>query len=227
MVDAVKPHVAGYFTRSRERAGRRRAPIRAMVKRALLLVAAVIAVAAVLAFTVSPISPQTAWAALTASAIKEGPNTPAPRSGAKALKILHVDVMKLASDYSHKRLPRRLLRPHEEGAQATSAAPRSACSRSPSSTRSCRSRSSRSPPRRSRRATPRHRLPLRQREQQAPRPRRREVGRRRVPPRPPERLAPAPVARGAATSRGRARTRSPRASPRRARARPPRRCAPS
>lgn len=74
-----------------------------MAKRALLLVAAMTAVAAVLAFTVSPISPQTAWAALTAAPIKEGRNTPAPHSGQKALKILHVDVMKLASDYAHKR----------------------------------------------------------------------------------------------------------------------------
>jgi hypothetical protein len=74
-----------------------------MRKRALLLVAAVMAVVAVLAFTVSPISPQTAWAALTAKPIKEGPNTPAPRNGTKALKILRADVMKLAHDYKHKR----------------------------------------------------------------------------------------------------------------------------
>jgi hypothetical protein len=74
-----------------------------MRKRALILVAAVTAVAAVLAFTVSPISPQTAWAAITAKAIKEGPNTPAPKSGKKALKILRADVMKAARDYSHKR----------------------------------------------------------------------------------------------------------------------------
>jgi hypothetical protein len=74
-----------------------------MVKRALLLVAAVTSVAAVLAFTVSPISPQTAWSALTAAAIKEGPNTAAPHSGKKALTILRADVMKLASDYKHKR----------------------------------------------------------------------------------------------------------------------------
>jgi hypothetical protein len=74
-----------------------------MVKRALLLVAAVTVVAAVLAFTVSPISPQTAWAALTAASIKEGPNTPAPRSGAKALRILRADVVRIARDYAHKR----------------------------------------------------------------------------------------------------------------------------
>lgn len=73
-----------------------------MAKRALLIVAATTAVAAVLAFTVSPISPQTAWAALTAAPIKEGRNTPAPHSGKKALKILHVDVMKLAHDYAHR-----------------------------------------------------------------------------------------------------------------------------
>jgi hypothetical protein len=74
-----------------------------MLKRALLVVVAVTAVAASLAFTVSPISPQMAWAALTAAAIKEGPSTPAPRSGTKALKILRADVMKIAHDYSHKR----------------------------------------------------------------------------------------------------------------------------
>ena len=74
-----------------------------MLRRALLVVAAATAVATVLSFTVSPISPQTAWAALTAAAIKERPNTPAPRSGKKALKILHADVMKIAHDYSHKR----------------------------------------------------------------------------------------------------------------------------
>ena len=74
-----------------------------MAKRALLVVAAAIAVAAVLAFTVSPISPQTAWAALTAAPIKEKPNTPAPHVGRKALKILRADVMKIASDYKHKR----------------------------------------------------------------------------------------------------------------------------
>jgi hypothetical protein len=74
-----------------------------MPKRALLAAAAVAAVAAVLAFTVSPISPQTAWAAITATAIKEGPNTPAPHSNKKALKILHADVLKIASDYAHKR----------------------------------------------------------------------------------------------------------------------------
>jgi hypothetical protein len=74
-----------------------------MVKRALLVVAAVTVVATALAFTVSPISPQTAWAALTAAAIKEGPSTPAPRSGRKALKILHADVMKIAHDYAHQR----------------------------------------------------------------------------------------------------------------------------
>jgi len=74
-----------------------------MVKRALCMVAALVAIAGVLAFTVSPISPQTAWAALTAAAIKEKPNTPAPRSGKKALKILHADVKKIASDYAHYR----------------------------------------------------------------------------------------------------------------------------
>jgi hypothetical protein len=74
-----------------------------MLKRTLLFVAAVAAVAGVLAFTVSPISPQTAWSALTAPAIKEGPNTPAPSSATKALKILRRDVLKIAHDYKHKR----------------------------------------------------------------------------------------------------------------------------
>src|SRR3954451_17203800 len=74
-----------------------------MLRRALIGFATVIAVAGVLSFTVSPISPQTAWAALTAPAIKEGRNTPAPRNGSKALKILRADVKKLAADYKHKR----------------------------------------------------------------------------------------------------------------------------
>jgi hypothetical protein len=74
-----------------------------MLKRALLVVAATTAVATVLAVTVSPISPTVAWAALTSAPIKEGPNTPAPHNGRKALTILHADVMKIASDYSHKR----------------------------------------------------------------------------------------------------------------------------
>lgn len=80
---------------------RRRADHVRMLKRALCLVAAVIAIATVLAYTVSPISPSVAWAALTAKPIVEGKSTPAPRSTAKALKILHVDVLKLASDYAH------------------------------------------------------------------------------------------------------------------------------
>jgi hypothetical protein len=74
-----------------------------MVKRAILVLAAVIAVAGVLAFTVSPISPTVAWAALTAAQIKEGPNKPAPHSAKQALTILKADVTKIASDYSHKR----------------------------------------------------------------------------------------------------------------------------
>ena len=74
-----------------------------MVKRALLVVAAAFVLATVLAFTVSPISPAVAWAALTAAPIKEGPNTPAPRNSTKALKILEANVMKIASDYRHKR----------------------------------------------------------------------------------------------------------------------------
>jgi hypothetical protein len=73
-----------------------------MWKRALLVVAATTAVAAVLAFTVSPISPAVAWSALTAAPIKEPPNTPAPRTNKKALKILRADVMTIAHDYSHK-----------------------------------------------------------------------------------------------------------------------------
>lgn len=50
-----------------------------------------VVVAAVLACTVSPIVAQAA------------PNTPAPRSGKKALKILRADVMKIVHDYAHKR----------------------------------------------------------------------------------------------------------------------------
>jgi hypothetical protein len=74
-----------------------------MLKRALSVVGATVVVATVLAVTVSPISPQAAWAALTAAPIKEAKPTPAPRSGKKALKILRADVMKLAHDYAHKR----------------------------------------------------------------------------------------------------------------------------
>ncbi len=74
-----------------------------MVKRALCVAAAALSVATVLAFTVSPISPAVAWAALTAAPIKEARNTPAPHNGHKALKILHADVMKIAHDYAHKR----------------------------------------------------------------------------------------------------------------------------
>ena len=61
-----------------------------MSKRALLGVAAVTAITAVLAFTVSP----------TAAAVAR---TAAPRNGRTAHKILRADVMKLARDYSHKR----------------------------------------------------------------------------------------------------------------------------
>ena len=43
-------------------------------------------VAGVLAFTVSPISPTVAWAALTAAQIKEGPNKPAPHTAKQAIK---------------------------------------------------------------------------------------------------------------------------------------------
>jgi len=59
-----------------------------MVKRALCSVAALVAVAAVLSFTVSPVSAR---------------NTPAPHRGKEALRILHTDVLKIASDYRHKR----------------------------------------------------------------------------------------------------------------------------
>ncbi len=65
-----------------------------MLKRALVTLAAVVAIASVLAFTASP---------MTAAPIKAGKSTPAPKSGKKALKILRVDVLKIARDYSHKR----------------------------------------------------------------------------------------------------------------------------
>jgi hypothetical protein len=74
-----------------------------MLKRSLYLLAAVVAVASALAFTVSPVSPQAAWAAITAAPIKEAKSTPAPKNAKKALKILHKDVKKLAHDYAHKR----------------------------------------------------------------------------------------------------------------------------
>ena len=74
-----------------------------MLKRAALLIAAIVAIGSILAFTVSPVSPTVAWAALTAAPIHQGKNKPAPHSGREALKLLRVDVMKLASDYAHKR----------------------------------------------------------------------------------------------------------------------------
>lgn len=74
-----------------------------MLKRALCGGAAVISIATVFAFTVSPISPTVAWAAISAAPIKEKPNTPPPRNGKKALKILRISVMTIASDYAHKR----------------------------------------------------------------------------------------------------------------------------
>jgi hypothetical protein len=55
-----------------------------------------------LAYAFSPISPSVALSALTAPAIKEGRAVPAPHNQ-KALRILHVDVEKIASDYAHKR----------------------------------------------------------------------------------------------------------------------------
>jgi hypothetical protein len=74
-----------------------------MVKRAICVLVATFSIASVLAFTVSPISPSVAWAALTAQEIKEKPNTPAPRSAKRAIKILRHNVKKLASDYAHHR----------------------------------------------------------------------------------------------------------------------------
>ncbi len=187
---------AAYFTRSRERSAHRRAPMtKRMVKRALLLVAAVAAVAAVLAFTVSPISPQTAWAALTAAAIKEGPNTPAPHSGKKALRILHADVMKLAHDYAHKRYRAvcsdltKKERNHLGGTSKCMLAIAVLNAFVPIKKFTITAAEAREDPR------ARHGLRLRQREPEARRPRRRAVGRRFVPPRPPERLAPQVLAR--------------------------------
>ena len=74
-----------------------------MLKRALSIIATTAAVATVLAFTVSPIPPQAAWAALTAAPIREAKSSPAPTHGKKALKILRADVTKIAHDYAHKR----------------------------------------------------------------------------------------------------------------------------
>jgi hypothetical protein len=61
-----------------------------MAKRALCGVAAVVTVAASLAFTVSP----------TAASVRR---TAAPRTGKAAVKILRADVAKLARDYAHRR----------------------------------------------------------------------------------------------------------------------------
>ena len=61
-----------------------------MVKRALCGVAVVVTLATGLAFAVSPTAASAA-------------HTAAPRNERKALKILRADVVKLASDYSHRR----------------------------------------------------------------------------------------------------------------------------
>jgi hypothetical protein len=73
------------------------------MKHALCLSVAVVAFAAVLAAASSPISPTEALADLTARTIKEGPAVPAPRTRTRAMKVLVVDVKKLARDFAHKR----------------------------------------------------------------------------------------------------------------------------
>jgi hypothetical protein len=74
-----------------------------VVRRALLLSLALVALAFGLAAAVSPISPAAALADLTAQSIKEGPTVRAPRSAPRARKILVKDVKKLAGDFAHKR----------------------------------------------------------------------------------------------------------------------------
>ena len=73
------------------------------MRRALVLSLAMVALALGLAAAVSPISPAAALADLTAQSIKEGPTVRAPRSAARARKVLVRDVKKLAGDFAHKR----------------------------------------------------------------------------------------------------------------------------
>jgi hypothetical protein len=73
------------------------------MRRALILSFALVAVVLGLAAVVSPISPTAALADLTARPIKEGHTAPAPRSVARARRILAADVKKLAGDFAHKR----------------------------------------------------------------------------------------------------------------------------
>jgi hypothetical protein len=71
--------------------------------RAVFLSVLLVVLAVGLAAAVSPISPASALAVLTAKAIKEGPTGPAPKSAARARKVLVKDVTKLAGDFAHKR----------------------------------------------------------------------------------------------------------------------------
>jgi hypothetical protein len=73
------------------------------MRRAVLLSVFLVTCAFGLAAAFSPISPAAALAALTAPAIKEGPTGPAPKSAARARKVLVKDVKKLAGDFAHKR----------------------------------------------------------------------------------------------------------------------------
>lgn len=72
------------------------------MKRLACLLAATVAVA-VFAGAISPISPTQALAILTAQAIKEGRAVPAPRTAAKASRLLIADGRKLAGAFAHKR----------------------------------------------------------------------------------------------------------------------------
>lgn len=75
-----------------------------MTKRhSYFLALAVLALALGLAAAFSPVSPSDALAALTARPIHEGRAAPAPRRAAKALRLVRVDVQKLALDFEHKR----------------------------------------------------------------------------------------------------------------------------
>ncbi len=73
------------------------------MKRALILSVVLVALALGLAATTSPISPAAALADLTASPIKEGHTVPAPRTAARAKRVLAADVKKLAGDFAHER----------------------------------------------------------------------------------------------------------------------------
>jgi hypothetical protein len=71
--------------------------------RKFIVAIVVLAVVAVIAGSISPISPRAAVAILTAQQIKEGHAVAAPRTAAKASRLVIADGKKLAGDFAHKR----------------------------------------------------------------------------------------------------------------------------